>query len=737
MSETANTRYRILETLGRGGFGEVFIAHDSILERKVALKFLAHASKPDDQKRFVREARMAAAIAHPYICKIYDFGELDGKAFIACEYIEGTTLRNYLNDSVPPVVDAMRLAHEILEAMAAAHQGGIVHRDLKPANIMLTKDGHIRVLDFGLAKRSWESGPSEAETITEVTQPGTILGTLTYMSPEQLRAETVLLASDVFACGIVLYETLTGVHPFARATPAATTAAILHESPIPLQRDGVPPRMRDIVHKMLAADLKQRYASCEAVLPEVRSSSSQPGLRPSTTPDDASIAVLPFADLSADGNQTYFCDGLVEELINTLMRIRGLRVMSRTSAFHFRNSDLDIRAIGQQLGIRTILEGGVRRSGTRLRVTAQLIDLTDGCQLWSDRYERQLDDILEIQDDIARAIVKSLRVALLDEDVQDAFAPPRTLLTAQELHWKGRYEWNLRTSGSLQRSIGYFRTAVEEDPQFAQAHAGLADAYVTLATYGEQPPDELMPLARRAAETALRIEDRTGEALNALAGVQALHQWDWQQAESSFRRALEMTWRHSTTHQCYAMQLLCPRKRWRQAHAELKVACDLDPLSTIIQTSVGILLYYEGDFDLVGRQPDFGVAHLFLGHTYAHLGQHQRALESMSAAAAHMPDSPEPVAGLGQAHALAGNRDQAQQQLASLEQLSKQRYVSPVLLAQVQAALGDHESALDNLHRARECRAVDLVWVGVRPVFAQMGAEADFIELLESIGLAD
>ena len=561
--------YQVLKMLGRGGMGRVFLAQDRSLDRKVALKFLLEdmESHVTVRQRFLKEARFAAAIDHPYVCKIYQVGEHEGKAFVAMEFVEGLTLREKLQQGLLAWSDTFRIAIQAAEALEEIHGRRLVHRDLKPSNIMLTKQGHVKIMDFGLAMEVLQSDAlgSESETPQDLTSPGSMIGTVSYMSPEQARKQELDGRSDIFSFGIILYEMITGVHPFQKGTQFETASSILEEVPPPLTRyhSAIPELLQHTLSKMLAKEPERRYQSVH----ELRTNLSQlarTGPLEADTPSRTAVAVLPFVDMSPDGDQDYFCEGMAEELIGRLGRLEGLRVAARTSAFRFKAAELDIREIGRELNVGTVLEGSLRKSKDKLRIGVRLIDVAEGYPLWSERYDRDLGDVLEIQDEIARAVVEKLKVNFSLEDRTSA-RPTSKNIKAYERYLKGRYCWNNRTEASLKLSLEHFKKAIEQDPDYALAYAGMAASYATLSIYGAESPKELMPKAKSAAEKALRLDGRLALALTSLGCVRSMYEWDWEAGDQDFKQALEIEPRNEHAHHWYAAHCLMPLGRLEEA----------------------------------------------------------------------------------------------------------------------------------------------------------------------------
>ena len=466
----------------------------------------------------------------------------------------------------------------------------------------------------------------------------------------------------------------------------------------------------------------------------------QTGLGQLLAETEPSIAVLPFEDMSPQSDQDYFCEGLAEELINSLTKLDGLRVASRTSAFRFKGKGIDVREVGKQLGLSTVLEGRIRKAGDRLRISAQLVNVEDGFDIWSERYDRSLEDVFEIQDEIAAAIVKKLKVTLLGADERPTVQAPTTNPAAYELFLKGRHYWNKRTEDGLKQSVEEFKLAIEKDPDFALAFAGLAESYTTLGIYGALPPQEVMPLAREAAEHALDLDPGLAEAHTSLGCVRAMYDWDWG-ADEDFKRAIEINPRYSNAYNWYASNYLTPLGLHPAARRQLARARQLDPLSLVINASVGVQLYFDRRYDeavdeyakTIEMDPGFGIAHYFLGQAYVQKGMTEQAIAELEKAAELTARSPEVVSALGHGHALHGDLDQARALVDELEQRSKERYVSPVLLSQVHVGLGELDSAFDCLGRAFSMRSADLIWIKARPVFDALRSDRRFGDLCARI----
>lgn len=735
------SHYRVLDRIGSGGMGVVYQAEDLRLRRSVALKFLNPSASHDEtaRERFLREAHCVARLDHPNICTVYEIDTLeDGQMFIAMAFYEGETLTQKIRRGPLGVAEAMEIAVQVLSGLAYAHEQRLYHRDIKPSNLMITRRGEVKILDFGIAR------PAEDTAITLV---GSVVGTTPYMSPEQLLGHEVDQRTDLWAVGVLLSEMLTGERPF-RGDDTAIRRSIITGSPAPLT--SLPTSdlnlLQPVIAKALAKDLRQRYQTAGEMKDHLlrlqeRVAATLAGTTTASESPPPSIAVLPFADLSSERDQDYFCAGLSEELISALTRLQGLRVASRTSSFQYRERAADIRTIGAELNVRTVLEGSVRKSGSRLRITVQLTDVNAGYSLWSARYDREMEDVFAIQEEIAESIVDTLAKTFEVALHGGVAKRPTRDLDAYNAYLKGRFFSNKRTEEDLRKGIRLFQEAIQKDPQFALAHAGLADAYLLLGIYGAAPPLEMMPAAREAASRALDLDRSLAEAHTSLACVSSLFDWDWSAAGESFQRAIRLAPGYATARQWYAISYLTPLMRFEEAAAELSAALELDPLSLPVNTSLAIERYYARQYtaaaDLCRRaldiDPEFALARFFLGLSYAEEGRYSEALLELQKAARE--GRAEMLAGLAYICGRFGAMEEARRLLDDLVERSRQRYVSPALIAQVHAGLGDTGAALDALERAYEAHATELAWLRVRPFFDRLSEEPEFADLLSRLGL--
>jgi serine/threonine-protein kinase len=742
--EEAIPGYTLLELLGRGGMGDVYLAEDPKLDRRVAVKFLAETLTRDAEakERFRREAQAAARLDHANICTVHQIGESDrGRLYIVMAFYEGETLNEKISRGAMELEEAIRIARQAARGLAFAHRAGVIHRDVKPANLLVTEHGVVKVLDFGLAKVAAE---------VDLTITGSMIGTPAYMSPEQARGREATETSDIWSLGVVFYEMLTGRRPFGGGQSTAALHSILHDAPAPLGEisDSYRLPLERILGRCLAKRQEDRFRMMEELIDELGALDEsnqtlvQAPARPaaSTRP---SIAVLPFVDMSPERDQEYFCDGLAEELISSLGRLSGLGVASRTSSFRFRGPSGDLEEIGRQLGVKSLLEGSVRKTGDRLRITVQLIEVKSGRYLWSERFDRTLDDIFEVQDEIAARVVEKLRIELESDETVRARPLGARNADAYNVYLKGRFLLGRRTGDGLQRGIEHFREATALDSGLAEGHAGLAEAHVIQAIYGEAPPGEAMQAAKEAADRALRLDERSVIAHTALASVKALYEWDWAGSERDYRRAIELAPSDSGALHAYASHNLTPRARFEQAIEALGRARDLDPLSPIVNAALGTAHYFAGECErgvevlggVLDLEPHFAIGHFFLGRTLTALGRPAEALRELGKATQLSGDSAEVAAALADAQVAAGNREEAEKIARRLDERATAGYVSPSLLAQASASLGRDEQALDRLERAADERSADLVWLAVRPVFARLREQPRFLALLGRLGL--
>ncbi|MEO8034471.1 MAG: protein kinase, partial [Acidobacteriota bacterium] len=612
--------YEIVSLLGEGGMGEVWRAKDPRLGREIAVKVLATTnSDADAVARFEREARAIAALSHPNILSIHDFGKHEDTFFVVTELLHGKTLREHIRDTPMNWRRAVEVGAAIAEGLDAAHSKSVVHRDLKPENVFILDDGRVKILDFGLAQTDPLLTPDdETEVPTRKwfqTDPGTIIGTLGYMSPEQLRGETVDGTADIFSLGCILYEMVTAKRPFQRSSGAATIAAILKDD---IEREAligaVPPEMQRIIEGCLEKSATARFQSARDLALNLRalvsgSMAVKDGLllglpraraRRGTGTID-SIAVLPLKNSSNDPESEYLAEGITDGIINKLSQLPKLKVMARSTVFRYKARDVDAQTVGRELRVRAVLTGRLQHVGDQLVINVELVDAADGSQLWGETYNRRLADLLQVQDEMSREIVEKLRMRLTGAEKKKLRAKQTVSPEAYQLYLKGRYHWNKRTEESLKRGIALFREAIDVDPSFAAAYAGLADSFVTLATNIPLPPRDAMPKAKAAAARAIEIDEGLAEAWVSLASVLWWYEWDPDGAEEAYRRAIALNASYPSAHDGYAM-LLCARGRFDEAIEQITRAGELDPLSLIIAVHAGWPFYFARDYESAVRR---------------------------------------------------------------------------------------------------------------------------------------
>jgi serine/threonine protein kinase/tetratricopeptide (TPR) repeat protein len=738
------SHYRILEKLGEGGMGVVYKAEDTRLGRTVALKFLpvSLTTDPDAKERFVREARAASALDHPNICTIHEIDETDdGQMFICMSCYEGEVLKSRIARGQLPLDEAVDIADHIARGLAKAHSRGIVHRDVKPANVLVTEDGEVKLLDFGLAKLADQTG---------TTKIGTKIGTARYVSPEQARGQEVDHRTDIWSLGVVLYEMLAGVPPFQSTNEQALIYAVVNEEPRPVGdlRHETPPELTQVVQRAMSKDPSFRHEDAESFLADLRSAAESLGAPAEGTRRVVhslpSIAVLPFVDMSPEGDQEYFCDGMAEELINGLTGIERLQVASRTSAFQFKGTGHDVRAIGRELKVGTVLEGSVRKAGNRLRITAQLINVADGYHLWSEKFDRDADDVFAIQDEISLAIVEKLRVKLLGDEKTRLVKRHTDDQEAYSLYLRGRYYWNRRYEGGLRKATAYFQQAIERDPGYALPYVGTADALHIMGYYGFLSPAEAFPQAKAAAMKALEIDDSLGEAHAALGWIGTFYDWDWDAAERRYARALELSPRYATAHEWYALHLTAVG-RFDEAIAEVRRAQALEPVSLIVNAAVGAILYLTRHHEEATEQlvrtldmdPSFILPRVWAGDNYTCLGMYEDAIAHLRIAVDAAPDMTYALGSLGCAYALAGQRDEARAVLGRFDELARVRYVSSVHRALPHIGLGEGDRAIESFANGLAERDPLAPWIRVAPVLDPLRGRPGFEALAERMGFPE
>lgn len=812
---TLLSHYRVLSRLGAGGMGEVYLAEDPRLGRKIALKLLTpELTKDSDRvRRFEQEARAVSTLNHPNIITIYEVGQSDSGHFIATEFIEGESLRQHLLRVRPTLQEVLDLAIQAAGALSAAHAAGVMHRDIKPENIMLRPDGYLKVLDFGLAKLAevaTSSGDHDSPTIPLFeTEPGILMGTVSYMSPEQGRGLKVDPRTDIFSFGIVLYEMIGGRVPFEGSTPSEVIAAILEREPVPLPRyaPGVPSELDRIVNKALRKNREERYQTAKDLLIDLKTlrqeleftarlersmevasdsggqlASSKTVRLPSTVTQAApppratssaeyliselkrhkkstaavlgcvalvvvglvyfggkattidSMAVMPFVSQGGDPDVDFMADGITERLIKTLSQLPNLKVRSLSSVLRYKGQQTDPRTLGKDLSVSAVLTGRIVQRGDGLSVSVELVDARDNSLIWGEQYARKVADSTLLQEEIAGQVYERLQLKLTGEQ--------RRRHDAYQLYTRGRYYWNRRTPDGLRKGAEFFEQAVDKDPAYVPAYAGLADSYNMLVVYGALSPKEGFPKAKAAATRALEMDERLAEAHTALGFVAERFDWDWATAEAEYKRAIDLKPDYATAHHRYGV-FLCSMGRFSEAVVALEQARQLDPLSLIINADLARPYYFGGQYEkaiehlrkTVAMDPNFAPGHRYLGLAYSQQGLHAEALEELQKAASLSGDSAPMKTELAYVSAVSGRKADALKILDELAEVSPSRDVPSYFAAVIHAGLGQKNQAFEALEKALDERYSSLTFLRVEPIFAGLRSDPRFDQILRRIGL--
>jgi serine/threonine-protein kinase len=824
MTLTAGTqlgRYEIRSKIGEGGMGEVYRAQDIELNRTVALKILPEhlASNEERLRRFIQEAKAASALNHPHILTIHEVGNTANTRFIATEFIDGETLRQRIRSGSMKLNDILEVAIQSAGALAAAHAAGIIHRDIKPENIMVRRDGYVKVLDFGLAKLSEPSSSmsdSDAPTKALVnTRDGAVMGTASYMSPEQAKGIELDARTDLWSLGVVLYEMIAGRGPFVGDTAADSISLIIQRDPVPLTRTipDVPPELERIISKTLAKDREERYQTAKDLLIDLRNvkrklevdaqleraapseirgtrstasegfAATSPGAsEPSSSSAEyiftsikrhkvvavtvlvlviavgiglyvqannrqvaiQSIAVLPFQNNSTEPETEYLSDGLAESLIYRLSQLPNLKVSPTSSVFSYKNKQIDPITVGNQLGVNAVLSGRIVHRGDNLTISAELVDVRHNKLLWGEHYERKMSEVLQTQREIARQIVEKLKLKVSGDEkgLAKHFTESNE---AYQLYLRGRYYWNKRNSESFHKAIGYFQQAIDQDPGFALAHAGMADTYALMGgpeAGGDQPPNETLPKAKAAALKALEIDESLAEGHVPLAHVKCYYDRDFAGAEREYKRAIELNSNYSVAHHWYAI-FLTVVGRYEESLTEIKRAHELDPLSLSINAWYGRILVLAGQLDqaveqlekTVELEPNFILGRLRLGQAYAEKRRYKEALAEFNQVLSLPGGKPLALMALAETYAVSGNRDEAQKNLKEAIGMSNQQFVSPAHIAAVFTALGENDKAFEWLEKGNTAHDLNVVRLRYDPRFARLRSDSRFNELVKRIGI--
>jgi serine/threonine-protein kinase len=757
------SHFRIVEELGHGGMGVIYKAEDINLGRTVALKFLPPhlVTDPEVKDRFIAEAKAASALDHNNICTVHEIGETeDGQLFIAMACYDGESLKEKLERGPLRVDEAIDLAMQVAEGLAKAHDKEIVHRDIKPANVMVTVDGVAKIVDFGLAKLHGRP---------RLTETGTTMGTIAYMSPEQARGEEVDHRTDIWSMAVVLFEMLTGQHPFRGEYDQAVVFSILNDPPEPLTglRSGMPMELERIINKAMAKDPGERYQHVDEMFVDLRTlkksreSGTSSIVAPLTRPRSKkqvflfggislllivivgvlidfiqpsrsaqnSIAVLPFENLSKDIENEYFSDGITEDII---------------AIMQYKNTEKQVREIGEELNVAAILKGSFRQEGNQLRIVANLIDVSSEALLWAETYDQELTQIFDIQRDVAKQIAGALKAQISTTEQERIESRATENLEAYDLYLKGRHHWNRRLPDDLKKGIEYFEQALDMDSTYALAYSGLADSYTTLGNFNVLAPEETYPKAKAAASKALEIDSDLAEAHASLALAVMYNDWDWTRAEEEFRRAIELNPGYALAHGWYAL-FLTVTGRFKEATKERERAKAYDPLSVIVAAETGLEYYFEKRFGEAIQQfqktlemdPLFVAARIPLGGAYIQESMYKEAMDELQWASIFSKGHPISVAAIGYGFAVTGRKEDALIMLELLEERSSEEYIAPYFIAVIHVGLGNDEEAFEWLERAYEEKDGSMVFLKVEPLFDSIRRDARFAELLKKMDLAD
>ena len=781
-------RYQIIEELGKGGMGKVYKANDTDIKEKVAIKLIKPEISTDKKtiERFQNELKFARKIRHKNVCQMYDLNREDGTYYITMEYVAGQDLKKLIRQTGQLAIGTLiNIAKQVCDGLAEAHQLGVVHRDLKPSNIMIDADGNARIMDFGIARSIEGKG---------ITGAGVMIGTPEYMSPEQVEGKDSDQRSDIYSLGVILYEMVTGRVPFEGDT--ALSIAVKHKTEEPKDpkehNRQIPNVLSYLILKCLEKDKEKRYQSAkelisaleniernipttEKVVPKKKPITSKEitvtlGLKKILLPvlgvaalitaaliiwspwkqsesvsipsDKPSIAVLPFVDMSEQKDQGHLCDGLADELISRLTKIQGLRVPARTSSFSFRGKDVDIKEIGEELNVSTVLEGSLQKAEDKLRVRVRLVNVADSQPIWSEVYARDEEDIFALQDEISLSIVNNLRIKLLGEEETELLKRYTADIEAYNLYLKGRLFWNQRDEENLRKSIKFLQEAIDRDPNYALAYSGVADSYSLLGAFVDSPGEAFLK-AKTAAQKALALDENLAEAYTSLGLIKVTYEWDWIGAEKDYTKAIQINPSYPTARHWHAL-LLARMKRFEEALTEIMQAQELDPLSPVLYSDMGAIYNYSRQPDqaidesskALELQPNFEQAYLVKGTAYLLKSMYGEAIAAFEEGL-RSSDVEMLHAHLGYAYAVSGNIEKANEILKHLEQSSNQRYISPYSKAVIYIGLGNKELAFEMLESSYDDHNYPLSYLSVWPYFDPIRDDPRFKDLLRRLNFPD
>ena len=784
--------YSLVSALGSGGMGEVYLAHDTRLGRHVALKFLPASLRKDAERlrRFQHEARAASTLNHPNVATIYEIGEAEGVTFIAMEYIEGVTLDKKISAGPVAASEIVDISIQIADALDDAHGRGVVHRDIKSANIMITPRGQVKVLDFGLAKASAAVDQQLSDVPTAVkTMPGLVMGTVQYMSPEQALGKSLDARSDIWSVGVVLYELATGKKPFSGATANETIDNIRHSQPEAIARFNydIPAELERIVRKCLEKNPENRYQSARELMIDLKSlrRSLEPGSTVTVKPRAGksnlqigmiaavaavvviallgiyflrqsrqqqapvtsaakinSIAVLPFKPLVITDRDETLELGMADTLITKLSNVRQVNVRPISAVRKYTGLEQDAIAAGRDQQVDAVLDGVIQRAGDKVRVSVRFLRVSDQAQLWSGEFQEQMTEIFAVQDSISERVVSALALTLAGGERQRLAKHHTQNTEAYELYLKGRYHLNRLTDDGFLKARDYFQQAIDRDPNYALAHAGLGEAYVNLGGWNVTTPKEAFPNAREAANEALELDANLAEPHAILGMVSFAYDWDWKTAEQEFKKALELNPNSPDPHQWYSYYLTA-MGRFEESLAQMERARELDPASLSKVAGVGEVLNLMGRTDDAIRQqekalemePNSGFAQWALGNVYVHKRMYDKAIEQYKKAIPLSGNSPDEPATLAYAYAKSGQRTQALRTIEELVKRSERSYVPSTLIAATYAAVGDHQEASRWLHKAVQQRDGILIFLNVDPMFEDLRSDPRYRAIIQQVDL--